>query len=52
MIGFSAVADKIKLPYLILLIVVGIAIGFVPNDAGNRTESGYNLFNFSAAIII
>lgn len=30
MIGFSAVADKIKLPYPILLIVVVIAIGFVP----------------------
>ncbi len=30
MIGFSAIADKVKLPYPILLIVVGIAIGFVP----------------------
>jgi len=30
MIGLSAVADKIKLPYPILLIVAGIAIGFIP----------------------
>lgn len=30
MIGLSAIADKIKLPYPILLIVAGIAIGFVP----------------------
>src|ERR1700712_674134 len=30
MIGLSAIADKIKLPYPILLIIAGIAIGFVP----------------------
>ncbi|UOE47155.1 Na+/H+ antiporter [Mucilaginibacter sp. SMC90] len=30
MIGLSALADKIKLPYPILLIVAGIAVGFVP----------------------
>ncbi len=30
MIGLSAVADKIKLPYPIILIVAGIAIGFIP----------------------
>ena len=30
MIGLSAVADKIKLPYPILLISAGIAIGFIP----------------------
>lgn len=30
MIGLSAIADKIKLPYPILLIVAGIAIGFIP----------------------
>ena len=30
MIGLSAVADKIKLPYPILLITAGIAIGFIP----------------------
>src|SRR5580698_10012702 len=30
MIGLSALADKIKLPYPILLIVAGIAIGFIP----------------------
>jgi Na+/H+ antiporter len=31
MIGLSAIADKIKLPYPILLIVAGIAVGFVPS---------------------
>jgi Na+/H+ antiporter len=31
MIGLSAIADKIKLPYPILLIVAGIAVGFIPN---------------------
>lgn len=31
MIGLSAIADKIKLPYPILLIVAGIAIGFIPS---------------------
>lgn len=30
MIGLSAIADKIKLPYPILLIIAGIAIGFIP----------------------
>lgn len=31
MIGLSAFADKIKLPYPILLISAGIAIGFIPD---------------------
>lgn len=31
MIGLSAVADKIRLPYPIILISAGIAIGFIPN---------------------
>ncbi|SER42894.1 Na+/H+ antiporter [Pedobacter rhizosphaerae] len=31
MIGLSAIADKIKLPYPILLIIAGISIGFIPN---------------------
>lgn len=31
MIGLSAVADRIKIPYPILLIVAGIAVGFVPS---------------------
>ena len=31
MIGLSALADKLKLPYPILLIVAGIAIGFAPS---------------------
>lgn len=31
MIGLSAIADKIKLPYPILLISAGIAIGFIPD---------------------
>jgi CPA1 family monovalent cation:H+ antiporter len=31
MIGLSALADRIKLPYPILLIVAGIAIGFAPS---------------------
>lgn len=31
MIALSAVADKIKLPYPILLIIAGIAIGFIPS---------------------
>ncbi len=31
MIGLSAIADKIKLPYPILLIVAGIALGFIPS---------------------
>ncbi|MDB5257446.1 MAG: Na+/H+ antiporter [Chitinophagaceae bacterium] len=31
MIGLSAVADKIKLPYPIILITAGIAIGFIPH---------------------
>ncbi|MDR3714303.1 MAG: Na+/H+ antiporter [Puia sp.] len=30
MIGLSAIADKIRLPYPVLLISVGIAIGFIP----------------------
>jgi Na+/H+ antiporter len=30
MIGLSAIADRIRLPYPVLLIVAGIAIGFVP----------------------
>ncbi|RYD94747.1 MAG: Na+/H+ antiporter [Sphingobacteriales bacterium] len=30
MIGLSALADKIKVPYPILLIIAGIAIGFAP----------------------
>jgi Na+/H+ antiporter len=30
MIGLSAIADKIKLPYPVLLIIAGIAIGFIP----------------------
>ncbi|QEM11318.1 Na+/H+ antiporter [Mucilaginibacter rubeus] len=31
MIGLSAIADNIKLPYPILLIVAGIAVGFIPS---------------------
>ncbi|TRW24307.1 Na+/H+ antiporter [Flavobacterium zepuense] len=31
MIGLSALADKIKLPYPILLIIAGIGIGFAPS---------------------
>jgi Na+/H+ antiporter len=31
MIGLSAIADKVKLPYPILLIVGGIGIGFIPS---------------------
>lgn len=31
MIGLSAMADKIKIPYPILLISAGIAIGFIPS---------------------
>ncbi|WCT14189.1 Na+/H+ antiporter [Mucilaginibacter jinjuensis] len=31
MIGLSAIADYIKLPYPILLIVAGIAVGFIPD---------------------
>ena len=30
LIGLSAIADKIKLPYPILLVMVGLLIGFVP----------------------
>jgi CPA1 family monovalent cation:H+ antiporter len=30
LIGFSAIADNIKLPYLILLVGTGLLIGFVP----------------------
>src|SRR6218665_2834111 len=30
MIGLSAIADKIRLPYPIILIAAGIAIGFIP----------------------
>ena len=30
MIGLSAIADKMKLPYPILLIVAGIGVGFIP----------------------
>lgn len=32
-IGLSAFADKAKLPYPILLVIVGIAIGFIPTIA-------------------
>jgi len=31
MIGLSAIADRIKLPYPVLLIVAGIGIGFIPS---------------------
>jgi len=31
MIGLSAIADKIKIPYPILLIIVGVAVGFIPS---------------------
>lgn len=31
MIGLSAIADKIRLPYPVLLIIAGIAIGFIPS---------------------
>jgi Na+/H+ antiporter len=31
MIGLSAIADKVKLPYPVLLIVAGIAVGFIPS---------------------
>ncbi len=31
MIGLSAIADKIKLPYPILLIIAGIGVGFIPS---------------------
>lgn len=34
MLGLSAVAEKIRLPYPVLLIVAGIAIGFVPSLPG------------------
>ena len=30
-VGLSAVADKVKLPYPVLLIAAGIAIGFIPS---------------------
>ena len=30
MVGFSAMADKIRLPYPVLLVIVGTAVGFVP----------------------
>jgi len=30
MIGLSAVADKLRVPYPILLIMAGIAVGFIP----------------------
>ncbi len=30
MIGLSAVADKVRIPYPILLIVAGMGIGFIP----------------------
>ena len=32
-IGLSAFAEKAKLPYPILLVIVGIAIGFIPTMA-------------------
>jgi monovalent cation/hydrogen antiporter len=32
MIGLSAIADRIKIPYPILLIIAGIAVGFVTAD--------------------
>ncbi|GAA4332079.1 Na+/H+ antiporter [Mucilaginibacter gynuensis] len=31
MIGLSAIADKVKLPYPVLLIIAGIGVGFVPS---------------------
>ena len=30
MIGFSAIADKIRIPYPVLMIAIGITIGFIP----------------------
>ncbi|WP_306350728.1 Na+/H+ antiporter [Flavobacterium sp. '19STA2R22 D10 B1'] len=39
MIGLSAVANKIKLPYPILLIIAGIAIGFIPDIPEISIES-------------
>src|SRR6187431_386946 len=32
-IGLSAFADKSKIPYPILLVIVGVAIGFIPTMA-------------------
>lgn len=34
MIGLSAVADKIRLPYPVLLVTAGIALGFIPAMPG------------------
>lgn len=31
MIGLSAIADKVRLPYPVLLIIAGIAVGFIPD---------------------
>src|SRR5258708_7983270 len=31
MIGLSALADKVRLPYPVLLITAGVAIGFIPS---------------------
>jgi len=31
MIGLSAIADRIKIPYPVLLIIAGIAVGFIPS---------------------
>lgn len=31
MIGLSAIADRVKLPYPVLLIVAGIGVGFIPS---------------------
>jgi Na+/H+ antiporter len=31
MIGLSAIADKVKLPYPVLLIIAGIGVGFIPS---------------------
>ena len=32
-----AIAEKIKIPYPILLVLGGLAIGFIPGIAQNRT---------------
>lgn len=34
MIGLSAIADKVKLPYPVLLITAGIGVGFIPGLPG------------------
>ncbi|MDX6189729.1 hypothetical protein SGQ83_10230 [Flavobacterium sp. Fl-318] len=51
-IGLSAFADKIKLPYPILLVIVGIIIGFFPSMGEIEINPSSSKCSFNIAIAV